>query len=33
MTIYLLTGGSKASQRRDIERAKELAKAVRERVQ
>jgi putative addiction module killer protein len=26
MTIYLLTGGSKDSQRRDIERAKELAK-------
>ena len=28
MTIYLLTGGSKASQRRDIERAKELARAL-----
>jgi putative addiction module killer protein len=33
MTIYLLTGGSKGSQRRDIELAKELAKAVKERVQ
>ena len=30
MTIYLLTGGSKDSQRRDIERAKELAKALKE---
>jgi putative addiction module killer protein len=31
MTINLLIGGSKGSQRRDIERAKELAKALRER--
>ena len=30
MTIYLLIGGSKASQRRDIERAKELARALKE---
>jgi putative addiction module killer protein len=30
MIIYLLTGGSKASQRRDIELAKELAKALKE---
>jgi putative addiction module killer protein len=30
MTIYLLAGGSKDSQRRDIERAKELAKALKE---
>ncbi len=30
-TVYLLlTGGDKASQRRDIKRAKELAKAVKE---
>lgn len=30
MIIYLLAGGIKASQRRDIERAKELAKALKE---
>jgi putative addiction module killer protein len=30
MIIYLLTGGSKGSQRRDIERAKGLAKALKE---
>jgi putative addiction module killer protein len=30
MTIHLLTGGRKGSQRRDIERAKELAKALKE---
>jgi len=30
MTIYLLTGGGKDSQRRDIERARELAKALKE---
>jgi putative addiction module killer protein len=30
MTIYLLTGGSKGSQRRDIERAMELAKELKE---
>jgi putative addiction module killer protein len=33
MTVNLLIGGSKASQRRDIERAKELAKALKERGQ
>jgi putative addiction module killer protein len=33
MTIYLLTGGSKNAQRRDIERAKELAKALKEHMQ
>jgi len=33
MTINLLIGGSKGSQRRDIERAKELAKALKERGQ
>jgi len=30
MKINLLTGGSKDSQRRDIERAKELAKSLKE---
>ena len=33
MTINLLIGGSKGSQKRDIERAKELAKALKERGQ
>jgi putative addiction module killer protein len=33
MTINLLIGGNKVSQRRDIERAKELAKALKERGQ
>jgi putative addiction module killer protein len=32
-TIYLLTGGSKDSQRRDIERAKKLAESLKERGQ
>jgi putative addiction module killer protein len=33
MAIYLLTGGDKSTQRRDIERAKELAKALKESAQ
>jgi putative addiction module killer protein len=33
VAIYLLTGGNKSTQRRDIERAKELAKALKESVQ
>jgi len=33
MTINLLIDGIKGSQRRDIERAKELAKALKERGQ
>jgi|ERR1700730_12312248 putative addiction module killer protein len=33
MTTYLLTGGTKDSQRRDIERAMGLAKALKERKQ
>jgi putative addiction module killer protein len=33
MIIYLLTGGDKGTQGRDIERAKKLAKALKESVQ